>query len=156
MSTDPGVLGAQNTEHLGLSQLDSALKAARERAIINFGDPALATEAGFGLDPQAGAFARQNYLSGNAGLARLDKAHELARKAVVDRLVGHGILNSGDLGYQTGQADQTYGQQVYDARHSILDYLSSLYQKSLDSRQSLRNSLLDAYNGAYQNMQQSY
>lgn len=134
LNTDPGVLNALALENQGIGQLDAGLKSARERAIINFGDPALASQAGFGLDPQAGSFAQQNYLSGNATLARLDKAHELQRRAVINQLAAHGILNSGDLGYQEGQADQTYGNNVYDAKNAVLDQLANLFSNYLGNR----------------------
>lgn len=135
--------------------MDSALKAARERAIIDFGDPALADMAGFGLDPQAGAFARQNYLSGNATLARLDKSRDLGRKAVIDRLAGRGMLFSGDLGYLEGEENTKYGHQVYDTRQRLLGYLADLYQSYLDRKQSYRDSLLSAYQNAYATMLQN-
>jgi hypothetical protein len=134
-----------------LSQLDALLKQNREQAIIQFGDPAFASQAGFGLDPQAGAFAQQNYLSGNATLARLDKQHKDARKSVIDRLAGHNILNSGDLGYQEGQADSAYGNDVYDARQQVLKYLSDLYGGYLDKRQNLQQSVQQARLAAIQN-----
>jgi hypothetical protein len=119
-STDPSILDAQNQQSSFQAQIDAWLRQAAQDAIVKFGDPALASMAGFGLDPQAAAFAQQNYLSGNADLARLDKSHNLARQAVINRLASHGILNSGDLGYGEGQADETYGNQVYDARSALL------------------------------------
>lgn len=150
-SSDPNVLAALALEQQGLSQLDSSLKSARERAIISFGDPALAEQAGFGLDPQAGAFARQNYLSGNATLARLDKQHELARRAVINRLVGRGLLRSGDLGYGEQEADAGYGNQVYDAKQQLLDYLSNLFNTYNEKRQGLSQNVLSARLSALQN-----
>lgn len=135
----PGVSNALALEQEGLSQLDANLNQQRQQAIINFGDPALAQLAGFGLDPQAGAFAQQNYLSGNATLARLDKAHQLAAQGVINTLASHGLLNSGDLGYQEGQENQNYGNNVYDAQQSVLQQLASLYNNYLTSRYGLEN-----------------
>jgi hypothetical protein len=149
--TDPGYLAALGLEQSGLSQLDAALKAARERAIIDFGDPALAAMAGFGLDPQAAAFAQQNYLSGNASLARLDKQHDLMKQAVINRLASHGILTSGDLGYQEGQADQDYGNNVYDTKQKLLDYLNGVQTQDTQARQGLHQGVISALQGAYQN-----
>jgi hypothetical protein len=108
---DPGVVAQQAT------QAAWAREAARN-AIIGFGDPALAGMAGFGMDPQDAAFAQQNYLSGNATLARINKAHEHRQRAVINRLASHGILNSGDLGYLSGEEGQQYGNEQSDARHS--------------------------------------
>lgn len=150
-NTDPYLQSATNEANLGLAQADAALKKAREQAIIRFGDPALASLAGFGLDPQAGAFAQQNYISGNAALARLDKAHQLRQKAVIDRLAAHGILGSGDLGYLSGEEGSLYGQQVYDARNQLLDYLSNLYNNYLTSKAQIRQAQQQAASAAYQN-----
>lgn len=151
VETDPGVLSALALQQMGYAQGDAGLKSARERTIINFGDPALASEAGFGLDPQAGAFAQQNYLSGNATLARLDKQHTLARQAVINALASHGILNSGDLGYQEGQADSAYGNTVYDAKQSVLDQLAGLFSTYLDRRTALDTQVQNARLAKIQN-----
>lgn len=139
VDTDPGVLNALALEQQGLGSLDAMLKGARERAIISFGDPSLADQAGFGLDPQAGAFARQNYLSGNATSARMEKQHELQRQAIINKLAGHGLLFSGDTGYLQGQENQTYGNTVYDAKQQLLDYLANLFQSYNDRRTGLRS-----------------
>ena len=150
-NSDPYLKSATNEANLGLAQADAALKKAREQAIIRFGDPALASLAGFGLDPQAAAFAQQNYISGNAALARLDKAHQLRQKAVIDRLAAHGILGSGDLGYLSGEEGSLYGNQVYDARNQLLDYLSNLYNNYLTSKAQIRQAQQQAASAAYQN-----
>jgi hypothetical protein len=148
--TDPGVIAARAAENLGVSQLDANQAEARRQAIIRFGDPALATEAGFGLDPQAASFAQQNYLSGNADLARLDKQHQLATQAVVNALASHGILASGDLGYREGQENQAYGNNVYDARSKVLDYLRGLNETYLDRKNQLRQATVAALQNAAQ------
>jgi hypothetical protein len=148
---DPGYQASLAQQQMGLAQLDAAKRAAVERAIIQFGDPSLAQTAGFGLDPQAAAFARQNYLSGDATLARIDKNREAQRRAVINRLAGHGILNSGDLGYGIGEADTQYGNQVYDARQAVLDYLNGVTSNDLQQRQSLGGNVVSALQGAYQN-----
>lgn len=135
----PGVNDSLALEQQGISQLDANLNAARQQAIIQFGDPALAQLAGFGLDPQAGAFAQQNYLSGNSTLARLDKQHQLGARAVINQLVSHGLLNSGDLGYGEGQENQAYGNNVYDAQQSVLQQLAGLYNNYLTSRYGLES-----------------
>lgn len=151
LDSDPGVLASLALEHQGLSQLDAGLKAARERAIISFGDPSLAEEAGFGLDPQAGAFARQNYLSGNATSARNDRQHQLARRAIINKLVSHGLLQSGELGYQEGQENVDYGNQSYDARQKVLDFLSQLFGDYNDRRTQLQQGTVNSRLGAIQN-----
>src|SRR5438874_1764761 len=46
--TDPAYQSALASQQMGNSQLDAALRSAQQRAIVNFGDPALADMAGFG------------------------------------------------------------------------------------------------------------
>lgn len=155
LDTDPNVITARALEQMGYGQLDAGLKAARERAIYQFGDPSLADEAGFGLDPQAGAFARQNYLSGNATSARLDKQHELARQAIINNLAARGILFSGDTGYLQGEENRNYGNESYDARQKVLDYLASLFGDYNDKRSGLTQNTQNARLAAITNYLQN-
>lgn len=150
-TTDPGYQQALAAQTSGNAQLDAWLNELRQQAIVRFGDPGLAQAAGYSADPATQAAAQANYQAGNADLARLDRAHGLQRRAVINQLAAHGILNSGDLGYLTGQADQVYGNQVYDARNSILDYLRNAYQQFLDRRQRLQGGVTNALQNAFQN-----
>jgi hypothetical protein len=140
--SDPGYAATRAAEQLGISSTNNNLNNLIAQRIVAYGDPSLAAQAGFGLDPQSAAFARQNYLSGNGQLARLDKQHEQARKAIINQLAAHGLIDSGDTGYQIGNADQGYGNQVYDAQQQaladILGYrnnaqtqLSGLHQQTI-------------------------
>jgi hypothetical protein len=149
--SDPGYAGAKAAENLGIPSIENQLKNLISQRIVAYGDPALAAQAGFGLDPQAAAFARQNYLSGNGQLARLDKAHEQARRAIINQLAAHGLIDSGDTGYQIGNADQSYGNQVYDAQQQALaDILG--YRNDAQSREdALRNAKVAALENAFTN-----
>lgn len=149
--TDPGYQASLAAQQLGVSQVDNATRDAITRYLVNYGDPSFAAQAGFGLDPQSAAFAQQNYLSGNATLARLDKAHTQARQAVINQLAGHGLLNSGDLGYQEGQADQSYGNQVYDAQQALLDAINGVQQSSLSQKLQLQQGVQQALESAWAN-----
>src|SRR5205085_9434731 len=113
---------------------------------------ALASMAGFGLDPQAANFAQQNYISGNATLARLDKQHTLARQAVINALAGRGLLFSGDTGYQEGQADQTYGNNVYDAQQKVLDYIRGVRTNALNSQLGYQQNFQSSVMGVLQQL----
>jgi hypothetical protein len=146
----PAVNDSLALEQQGIARGDAGLNEGRQRLVINYGDPALADMAGFGLDPQAGAFARQNYLSGNSTLSRIDKQHHLAAQAIINQLAAHGILNSGDLGYREGQENQGYGNNIYDAQQSVLDQLRQLTQGYLSSREGLHQHVIDAMNAALQ------
>lgn len=149
--SDPGYQAALAQEKLGIGSINNNLNNLIAQRIVQYGDPSLASMAGFGLDPQSAAFAQQNYLSGNGQLARLDKAHTQARKAVVDTLAGHGLIFSGDTGYQLGNADQSYGNQVYDAQQQALaDILG--YRNSAQSQETdLHNAVISALENAFNN-----
>jgi hypothetical protein len=150
INTDPNVIEARNQEQLGSQQLDADLARARRQAIIRFGDSSLAQLGGFGLDPTDAAAAQQNYLAGNADLARIDKGHKDRRTAIINQLAARGILGSGELGYSQGEEDLQYGQQTYDARNKVLDYLNQVNQSYLDRKSSLRQATLQALQQAYQ------
>jgi hypothetical protein len=137
-----GFGGTAAVDYAGIAaQLDAAQREAARQAIIRFGDPALAGLAGFGLDPQAASFARSNYLSGNADLARLDKSHELRRRAIINRLAAHGIIGSGELGYLEGEEGRQYGNESYDARSRLLTYLNELNRSTIAQKMQLRSDL---------------
>lgn len=149
LDSDWRVQQAKALENLGIGSLDAWMKAQREREIIQAGDPALAGMAGFGLDPQAGVFAQQNYLSGNADLARVDRAKEMAKRAIINKLAARGIIWSGDLGYLEGEANIDFGNQEYDVRQAVLKRLSDLMGQYLQQKQALKQSTLAAYQQAY-------
>lgn len=119
--------------------------------IIAYGDPNLASMAGFGLDPQSAAFARQNYQSGNAELARLDRAHQLARQAIINRLAAHGLLTSGDTGYQEGLESQNYGNNIYDTEQKALADILGYRNSALGQQNALHGATVAALEHAYDN-----
>lgn len=149
-ASDPGYQAALAQEQMGLSQSNAALKNLIQQRIIAYGDPSLAGMAGFGLDPQAAAFAKQNYLSGNAELARIDKQHQHNLQAIINQLAGHGLLFSGDTGYRSGEENQGYGNTVYDAQQKALADILGYRQNTLQQQQQLHQSVIDALQQAYQ------
>jgi hypothetical protein len=149
--SDPGYQAARDAENLGISQSNAALNNLIQQRIIAYGDPALAAMAGFGLDPQSAAFAKQNYLSGNAALARIDRQHKQNLQAIINHLAGHGLLFSGDTGYQSGQEDQGYGNNVYDAQQQALADILGYRQNTLQQQQALHQASIAALQQAYQN-----
>lgn len=148
--SDPGYYGATSAEQLGLPAIDTNLRNLITQRIVAYGDPGLADQAGFGLDPQAAAFARQNYLAGNGQLARIDKAHDQARRTIINTLAAHGLIDSGDTGYQIGNADQTYGNTVYDAIQSALADVLGYRNSAQQQRDALHTAKTTALENAYQ------
>jgi hypothetical protein len=150
-NSDPGYAQALAQQNLGIGSINNALNNQIAQRIAAYGDPALASMAGFGLDPQGAAFARQNYLSGNAELARIDKAHSQARQAIINRLAGHGLLTSGETGYENGLEDQGYGNTVYDAQQRALGDILGYRNQANSQIEGLRSQTLAALQQAYQN-----
>ena len=130
--------------NLGYSQIDNAYNKSASQLVERYGDPALASMAGFGLDPQAADFARQNYMSGNADLARLDKQRDNQRQAVINQLASRGLLRSGDLGYGLNEAESQYGNSRYDLTQGYLKQLSDLLNQSLQQKSQLRQNVTNA------------
>lgn len=146
---NPGYLAAIAAEQTGTQQADAALRAAQEAAIVGYGDPTLAAALGINVDPTVAAAARQNYLAGNASLARLDKQHQLNQQGSINNLAAHGILFSGETGYQRGNIDQTYGNDVYDAQQALLNQNRQWLAQNVATKQGLHTDVVNAATGAY-------
>lgn len=117
-----------------------------KQRLIALGDPSLAGK--YGLDP---AMIQANYNSGNAQLARLDQTHNQNLQAIISRLAAHGILFSGDTGYQTNQEDRSYGNSRYDATQAALADILGYSQNALQQQQQYQQGVSTALENAYQN-----
>lgn len=147
--TDPSFLAALANEQAGTQQLDAALRAAQEQAIVRFGDPGLAQAAGLALDPLTAAMAQQNTQSGNSTLAQLQRTRDQNQMALQNNLAAHGIINSGDLGYRTGQNQRNYGTSLYNTQQDLLAGLAGLASDTAAQKRGLRSSTTSALTDAY-------
>jgi len=150
LNSDPGVIAARANFNRGLTELDSWLRNQRIGAFVDFGDPNLVIP-GLNVDPNTAEMARQNYKAGNATLARLDRAHTINARNVINTLAAHGLINSGDLGYRQGEENQQYGNAVYDARKALLAQLNNDYQAYLSQKAALQAALDQAIQNSYAN-----
>jgi hypothetical protein len=149
-STDPGYLAALAAEQAGSAQLDAALRAARESALVRFGDPSLAGAFGIGdLSPLTAAMAQQATTSGVSTLAGLQKQRDLSQQNIVNSLAAHGLIGSGDLGWRTGQNLQDYGSSLYQAQQGVLDTLAQQASQTALQKQGLHTNTVGALTGAY-------
>jgi hypothetical protein len=146
---DPNVIRAKAAADAARSNAKSQLRKLRRLAIIRMGDPSLAKAAGIDLSPEDLAAAKANYASGNATMARLDQQNSQARQAIINQLAARGILFSGETGYQEGQQAQAYGNQVYDVRQQLLDYLDQALQQELAAEAQAQEMENSAYQQAY-------
>lgn len=151
--SNPGYLAALAAEQSGSQQADAALRAAQEAAIVGYGDPSIAAALGLGsVSDNTSAAARANYLAGNSSLARLDKQRDTNQQGNVNNLAAHGILFSGELGYQQGQIGKNYGNAVYDTQQQLLSGLTAAQQQNLATKAGLHSQTIGALTGAYDTM----
>lgn len=153
--TDPGYLAALAAEQAGSQQLDNALRAAQEQAIVQFGDPGLAGLAGFNLDPTTAAAAQANTQAGNSTVAQLGRQRDLNQQTIQNTLAAHGMVFSGDLGYKTGQNQQDYGTALYNQSQAVLQSLAGVSRDNLAQKQGLRSGTVGALTSAYGNAVQN-
>src|SRR5215831_14437185 len=149
-NTDPGYLAALAAEQAGGAQADAALRAAREQALVRFGDPGLAGAFGLdGVDPLTAAMAQQATSSGISTLAQLQRQRDLDQQTIVNSLAAHGLINSGDLGWRSGQNQQDYGTALYNAQQGVLDTLAQNARDTALQKQQLHTNTVNAITSAY-------
>jgi hypothetical protein len=129
---------------------DAQEAEARRQAIIALGGGSDADYAGWGLSAEDIAAGKANYASGHSVLARLAKAHEDRQRGLINNLAGRGIIYSGETGYQTTQEGRAYGNEQFDARAKVLDYLRGIQGQRLEREESIRSMLNQARYGAYE------
>lgn len=144
-NSDPGYQAALAQEQLGIQQSQAALSNLINQRLVQLGDPSLAGQYGVNA-----AAVQQNTLAGNSQLARLNRQHSDNLRAVINQLAAHGLLQSGDTGYQTGREDQSYGNAVYDAQQAALADILGYRNSALQQQQQLHQSVIDALQNAYQ------
>lgn len=134
------------------------------QALVQFGEvPDLtSTVNGLGLDPNspmyqtlfgdvdAGTKQQAQNLT-DAGLstvAGLSRQHAKDIQDLLDSQAARGVVRSGGTGVGLGQADQAYSGNQYNARQSLLQYLSGVQaayaQSQLASQQQLQQGASDA------------
>jgi hypothetical protein len=149
-STDPGYLAALAAEQTGSAQADAALRAARISALVNFGDPSLASAFGVeNLDPLTAAMAQQATTSGISTLAQLQRSRDLTQANTVNQLAAHGLIRSGDLGWRTGQNQQDYATSLYNAQQGVLNTLAGVARDTAAQKQQLQTNTVGALTSAY-------
>jgi len=149
-STDPGYLAALAAEQAGSAGLDASLRAARERALVDFGDPSLAVAFGIpDVSPLTAAMAQQATTSGVSTLAQLQRARDQSQQTIQNSLAAHGLIRSGDLGYKTGQNQQDYGTSLYSAQQGVLDTLAGPASDVASQKAGLHTATVSALTNAY-------
>lgn len=145
---DPGYVAARAAAMAAQQQANDQLRAARSRALIDFGDPSLLSGLGFAVDPNTAAAAKANQYS---FIAQLHRAEQTRRRGILNSLAARGILNSGETGYQQGQEGIWEGQQMYNAEQALLDRLNSYLNNYLNANNAAQSGVSQALQNAYQN-----
>lgn len=152
--TDPGYQGALNSQTQGNADINTLLGNGLSNLFIQFGSPALASQLaqyGYSLTPNDAAAAQTNYNAGTATQAQLDQAHTTGVRTAINALAAHGIADSGDLGYQVGQQDQSYANNSYNALQGVLGQAYQLQENALTQKQALQAAVNTALSGAWTN-----
>lgn len=104
--------------------------AAARRALIQYGGVPQGMNSlkqlGGAFDPATQKLAEANTRSGISLLARLNEAHADQNRYIVNRLAAHGLLDSGETGFQSGREQTNYARAQADAGAKLLDYLANI------------------------------
>lgn len=139
-------------------------KGQTDQAIAQFGEVPDLTSAikGMGLDPDSPMFqaifgdidqttvdaANKLTAGGLTTTAGLDRQHATDIQSLLDNMAAHGTVQSGGTGVGLGQADQAYSGNQYNARTSLINYLtgvqSAFNQQQQAAAQQLQQGAADA------------
>jgi hypothetical protein len=107
--------------------------AQAKRALIQYGEiPGTITGSGLknlkpAFDEGTRKLAAANTASGISVKARLNEADLDQRRYIRNRLAAHGILESGETGFQSGRAQTGFARALADSTGKLLVYLSGIY-----------------------------
>jgi hypothetical protein len=129
IQNDPGYQSFLAANQAGSVQDRAGLKAARQRAVTQFGvvpdfaslDPGLVgPDLETDIDAATQAAAKSNPYSVAANLA---SAHTNAVRNLKNQLAARGMLGSGEAGFQLQNENTAFGQGNYNATNKLLDYI---------------------------------
>lgn len=83
-------------------------------------------------------------------LGRIRSALEDQNRYIANTLAAHGMINSGETGFQADRAQLAYARAEYDARLKLQDYIDGLTQAL---QQSERNRKFNEIQAAWQAVQ---
>lgn len=128
-------------------------KGATDQALIQFGEIPNLSDAlnGFGLSQNSPAYQMLSQdidaattkaaagltSSGLSTVAQLTKGHNTALDSLMNTLAARGIVRSGSTGVGVGLENQNYLKSQYDARSSLLQYLSGVQSAYTSAQQAL-------------------
>lgn len=132
--TKPGLISGYAGDRK--QQTDQALQQFGEIPDLN------SAVSGLGLDPNSDMYkmlfgdidqptrdaAQQLTSAGLSTVAGLNRSHNTDIQSLLDSLAARGTVQSGATGVGLGQADQAASQNQYNARTSLLNYLTGVQQ----------------------------
>lgn len=130
--------------------------AATQRALVQFGAVPNFAGGNLGLSDQQLSFLQQDVTprvrelaetSTEEGLsiqARINEQNERNVRQIRNALAARGLLRSGELGHQLGEAQQAFTRAQFDARSQLLDYLSGVQAAFAESERMRQRELAQA------------
>lgn len=132
--------------------------AATQRALVQFGVVPDFEEAGgnLGLSDQQLSFLRQDVTpevrelareSTEEGLSvtgRIREQNERNIRQIRNALAARGMLRSGELGFQLGEAQQAFKRAQFGARNELLDYLGGVQAAYVEAERMRQRQLAEA------------
>jgi len=171
MYSVPGVAQQMMTNQEQSNLANFQLGQNASQAIAQFGDPTafggtgktLAQTLGWNVDPATAALARANTIgpdgsTGNSTIAQWHLATQNALNTAVDRGIPMGAMGSSQLAYNTNQANIASQQDLFNKVSALQNQLTGWNQANqntqLGLQESMRNTLLNAYNTVLKNPSQ--
>lgn len=132
--------------------------AATQRALVQFGVVPDFEQAGgqLGLSdqqlsflrqdvtPQTRALAEESTEEGLSVQARINEQNERNVRQIRNALAARGLLRSGELGHQLGEAQQAFTRAQFDARSQLLDYLGGVQSAFAEAERMRQRELAGA------------
>lgn len=104
--------------------------AQARRALIQYGGVPAGLSGlrnlGGAFDKGTSALANTNTTSGISVLARIGQAHTDQNRYIKNRLAAHGILGSGETGFELGREQTNFARAQADSASKLLDYLTGI------------------------------
>jgi hypothetical protein len=144
VSSNPNVMASHLAMQTGDAQSEAALRQAISGDVIAWGDPSLATKMGFAVDPETARIAAQNTAAGFSQSALLNLAASHAADAMYSRLAAHGLMDSGEVGFETGLNNQANALDTFNKLSALQGDIQANVVKNTNTQQNLSNAYQSA------------
>jgi hypothetical protein len=144
VSSNPNVMASHLAMTTGDAQSEAALRQLISGDVIAWGDPKLATDMGFAVDPETARIAAQNTASGFSQSALLNLAASHAADAMYTRLASLGGGNTGETGFETKLNNQANALDTFNKLSALQGDIQAGVVKNTNTQQNLANAYQSA------------